>query len=628
MHFQANRILAHLVAATQLTNDGKSLRYGCIDTLIQHSLDEQQARRLERRRVCRDMPEEKRNFMSQRKARSPKLSRAESPRRRRHLRPQVTIAVVLLFCVSLAGSILARWRNFYLVNGTSATLVAPVPVPQPFPSSHNPSKEYIYAGSKLIATEETIGDTLPAAPDNFNQVGTSAWFSWMDHSNNETYFKVERSAAQSGPFTLYTTVDANITSCSLGTGYWYRVSAANNAGNSAPSNPAFGYPCPKNSICPDATPPTQYYSLAVNGAGTYVNVPNSSSINVTGPITVEAWVKTNLDGTFFSRVVSRYSETNGGYILDLYHNKVRFWLLQNVSSADYLDGNTKLSPNAWYHIAGVADGQQMRVYLNGLLDGSKNSNWLPVSSPEPLQIGGVVYGGQFSSLFAFNGLIDEVRLSASALYSSNFTPPARLTKDATTRALWKFDDQTVNDSSGNGNNGTLMGGAALSTDVAPVRELVAWANPTTNVTVTVNTLTKIAGSSAAWDGGAASTRALASGDGYLEFTASETTKDRLVGLSTSGAVPNYRAIDFGIRQYYGTLYIIETNGANRQSFGPYVAGDKLRIAIEGGVVRYYRNNTWLYTSGLPPHYPLKVDACLYDPGATINNVVIAGTLTQ
>jgi hypothetical protein len=238
----------------------------------------------------------------------------------------------------------------------------------------------------------------------------------------------------------------------------------------------------------------------------------------------------------------------------------------------------------------------------------------------------VVYGGQFSSLFAFNGLIDEVRISASALYSTSFIAPTRLTKDATTRALWKFDDQTAQDSSGNGNNGTLMGGAAISTDVPPARELAAWATPTTNVTVTGNNLTKNAGSSADWDGGAVSTRSLASGDGYLEFTVSETTTDRLVGLSTSGAVPNYRAIDFGIRQYYGSIYIIESNGANRNSFGPYVAGDKLRIAIEGGVVRYYRNNTWLYTSGLTPQFPLKVDACLYDSGATINNVIVSGNL--
>ena len=35
----------------------------------------------------------------------------------------------------------------------------------------------------------------------------------------------------------------------------------------------------------------------------------------------------------------------------------------------------------------------------------------------------------------------------------------------TSRALWKFDGQTTNDSSGNGNHGTLQNGATYSTDV-------------------------------------------------------------------------------------------------------------------------------------------------------------------
>jgi YD repeat-containing protein len=54
-----------------------------------------------------------------------------------------------------------------------------------------------------------------------------------------------------------------------------------------------------------------------------------------------------------------------------------------------------------------------------------------------------------------------VRLSAAALYSSNFTPG--LGPASNTRALWKFDGQTTNDSSGNANHGTLQSGATYST---------------------------------------------------------------------------------------------------------------------------------------------------------------------
>jgi RHS repeat-associated protein len=62
-------------------------------------------------------------------------------------------------------------------------------------------------------------------------------------------------------------------------------------------------------------------------------------------------------------------------------------------------------------------------------------------------------------------LIDEVRVSNAAVYSSNFTPQTHLTAGANTKGLWKFDGQSSNDASSNGNNGTLQGGAGYSDDV-------------------------------------------------------------------------------------------------------------------------------------------------------------------
>ena len=58
-------------------------------------------------------------------------------------------------------------------------------------------------------------------------------------------------------------------------------------------------------------------------------------------------------------------------------------------------------------------------------------------------------------------------------------------------------------------------------------------------------------------------------------------------------------------------------------FNPYASGDKLRVAVEGGVVKYRQNGTVFYTSGVTPVYPLLVDTSLYSNGATISNVVIS-----
>ena len=206
------------------------------------------------------------------------------------------------------------------------------------------------------------------------------------------------------------------------------------------------------------------YSLSLNGAGAYVNVPNSASLNITGPITLEAWIKTNSNVTQ-QGIIERYNWStvdDGGYGLRLSSSgKLQFFTQRNSSAYDILTGSTTVTTGVWHHVAGVFDGTQMRIYLNGVLDGSKASTLAPAAGTVSLKIG--ARGNDVA--YTFNGLIDEARVTAAALYSGNFTPQVSLTAVTGTRGLWKFDNQSTSDSSGNGNNGALVGGATFSTDV-------------------------------------------------------------------------------------------------------------------------------------------------------------------
>ncbi len=62
--------------------------------------------------------------------------------------------------------------------------------------------------------------------------------------------------------------------------------------------------------------------------------------------------------------------------------------------------------------------------------------------------------------------------------------------------------------------------------------------------------------------------------------------------------------------------------------GTYAAGDRFAVAVTGGVVTYQRNGVTVYTSAATPGYPLRVDAALFTPGATIADVVLAGRLMR
>ncbi|HKO98273.1 MAG TPA: RHS repeat-associated core domain-containing protein, partial [Pyrinomonadaceae bacterium] len=148
----------------------------------------------------------------------------------------------------------------------------------------------------------------------------------------------------------------------------------------------------------------------------------------------------------------------------------------------------------------------------------------------------------------------------------------------------------------------------------------SWTNAV-GVSVSGNNLTKTAADG--WNNsGASSTQTIASGDGYVEFTASETTTARMCGLAHSDLDQNY-GIDFALGVWPGgTLYRFEFGVYS--VIGTYATGDVLRVAVEGGVVKYRKNGTLLYTSTVTPTYPLLADTSLYSNGATLNNVVING----
>jgi hypothetical protein len=90
----------------------------------------------------------------------------------------------------------------------------------------------------------------------------------------------------------------------------------------------------------------------------------------------------------------------------------------------------------------------------------------------------------------------------------------------------------------------------------------------------------------------------------------------MVGLSTVDSDQNYASIGFAIYPAANGALNIYESGVHRGAFGTYASGDVLRVAVEGGVVKYRKNGTLLYTSLVTPGYPLLVDTALYENGAT------------
>ena len=193
--------------------------------------------------------------------------------------------------------------------------------------------------------------------------------------------------------------------------------------------------------------------------------------------------------------------------------------------------------------------------------------------------------------------------------------------------IYGFDGELIAEYAANGAPGSPQkeygyrnGQLLVTAEPVAGAQNVSWTN-TVGVSVNGNSLTKTAATG--WPtAGATSTQSIAAGDGYMEITVPDTTTHRFLGLSNGNSSSDYPDVDFAIHPVIGgTIYIFE-GGTSRGTFGSYTAGDVLRVGVEGGVVKYRKNGTLLYTSTVAPTYPLLVDSTLYATGDTLSNVVI------
>jgi hypothetical protein len=159
-------------------------------------------------------------------------------------------------------------------------------------------------------------------------------------------------------------------------------------------------------------------------------------------------------------------------------------------------------------------------------------------------------------------------------------------------------------------------------DTASAAQNVVWTN-LADVTATGNSIQKTNGCDGC-PGGATSQQQIVSGDGYFQFTASEASR-RSVGLSNGNPGTTSEEINFSIGLWPDGGIDVRENGTYQMQT-TYVTGDVFRIAVEAGVIKFYKNGNLLYTSSAAPTYPLLVDSALFTNYSTITNAVIAGAL--
>jgi hypothetical protein len=179
---------------------------------------------------------EKEDSMSKKKIPHKQRRGGQRSRRQKYLSVAALGLVIILGLGAVAGPL----RNTSGAKRLRALFAAPA-APPTIPPAGNPSKEYIYAGGKLIATEESASVTLVApslTATTLSDLSTpQVSISWSATTGADHY-QVERTTNIA---TSYTVINSNVTATTFTdntvssvTAYLYRVRAVDSVGNVSP----------------------------------------------------------------------------------------------------------------------------------------------------------------------------------------------------------------------------------------------------------------------------------------------------------------------------------------------------------------------------------------------------------
>ncbi|MCB9195084.1 MAG: T9SS type A sorting domain-containing protein [Flavobacteriales bacterium] len=258
-------------------------------------------------------------------------------------------------------------------------------------------------------------------------------------------------------------------------------------------------------------------------------------------ITVEAWINRTTTGSL-QTVVGNYEAGVYPLLFRVDNDKIRLFL----NSGANLYSTNLLPTGTWTHVAATYDGSMMKVYINGVLDGSAPFSGTLAASTNNLKIG----GGLSNNSEYFPGDIAEVRFwnvartdaEIAAMYDKQL-----IGNENGLVAYYQFEEgtgtTTANSVSGGLYNGTLIN-APEWIEAIDIEGANCYMTMSQNVTVTVDAAVTADAPSDVTDCGSYILPTLTTGDYYTGSGATGTM------LSASNSITSSQ-----------TLYVYAANGS-------------------------------------------------------------------
>ena len=200
----------------------------------------------------------------------------------------------------------------------------------------------------------------------------------------------------------------------------------------------------------------QDHSINLDGNDDYILVPDNEALDLTQNYTLEAWIFPE-SFSWLAGIISKYqTSAANGYMLRLTHQSP----YSGIGFDETVTSTGVLNSNQWYHIAAVNNGGSRKLYVNGVEHNLSGSPLNVSANNNPLRI-----GSDYASRY-FDGRIDEVRIWNVPREQDDIIATmdtVLLGSEAGLVAYYTFNEGSgiiLNDQTGNGHDGTLVGGAS------------------------------------------------------------------------------------------------------------------------------------------------------------------------